>query len=68
MEGNPGNFCLWINESWALEFQIQLKESGYQVLLTKIPDSRHWCGIQNPRQSWNSLSRGEKDSLHARRK
>ena len=41
MEGNPGNFCLWINESWALEFRIQLKESGYQVLLTKIPDSSY---------------------------
>ena len=34
----PGNFFLWNPESWALEFGIQLKESG---TLLKI-------GIQNP--------------------
>ena len=25
---NPKNFFLWIPESWALEYGIQLKESG----------------------------------------
>ena len=35
---NPGVFCLWNPESWALESGIQHKESG---ILLKI-------GIQNP--------------------
>ena len=35
---NPGNFCLWNLESWALESGIHLKESG-------IPRT---IGIQNP--------------------
>ena len=35
---NPGSFCLWNPESWALESGIQHKESG---ILLKI-------GIQNP--------------------
>ena len=35
---NPANFCLWNQESWALEFGIQFKESG--ILLT--------IGIRNP--------------------
>ena len=32
---NPGYFCLWNLESWALEYGIQLKESRIQVQLTK---------------------------------
>ena len=35
---NPGNFHLWIPESWVLEFGIQLKES-------RIPST---IGIRNP--------------------
>ena len=35
------------------------KNSGFEILCD---------GIQNPRQSWNSQSRGEKDSVHAARK
>ena len=27
---NPGKFCLWNLESWALESRIKLKESGMQ--------------------------------------
>ena len=45
---NPGKFCLWNLESWALESGIQFKESG-------IP----WTtGIQNPsstHKDWNQL-------------
>ena len=35
---NPGNFCLWYPEYWALESGIQLQESGIQLTI----------GIQNP--------------------
>ena len=33
-------FAIFVSRP-TLEFRIQLKESGYQVLLTKIPDSSY---------------------------
>ena len=45
---NPGNFGLWNLESWALESEIQLKESRIQIPLTNT-------GIQNPSPSWIRL-------------
>ena len=52
---NPGNFCLWNLESWALESGIQLQESGIPMTV----------GIQNPSSTekdlesitWNPESR-----------
>ena len=35
---NPRKFCLWNLKSWALESQVQLKESGIPLNI----------GIQNP--------------------
>ena len=35
---NPGKFCSWSPEPWALESRIQLKESGIPIRI----------GIQNP--------------------
>ena len=67
---NPGNFCstckpecsqffLWNLEFWALEFELQLKESGsfyglesgIQVSRPENPESS--IGNQNSRRSWN---------------
>ena len=65
---NPGKFCLWNPESWALESGKQPKESG--ILLTigiRNPSSTDKdcnlvpgiqnprCAIQNPRLSWIPL-------------
>ena len=62
------NFCLWNPVSWALEFRVQLKESGIlpgigiQISnstdknwnqVPGIRNPRH--GIQNPRLSWIPL-------------
>ena len=33
MQGNPENSCLWNLESWALESEIQLKESGIPLTI-----------------------------------
>ena len=44
--GNPGNFCLWIQESRVLESEIQLKDIGIPLTV----------GIRNPR-STNTESR-----------
>ena len=52
---NPGKFGLWNPESWALEYDIQLMESGIPVtIVIQIPSStdKEWNtvpGIQNPR-------------------
>ena len=52
---NPGKFCLWNLESWALESGRQLKESGIpQTTVIQNPSSTHkdWnqlSGIWNPR-------------------
>ena len=74
---NPGKFFLWNPISWALEFGIQLKESGITILgiqnprevpLTKtgiqlVPGIRNSrCGIQNPRLSWIESFRDEDEN------
>ena len=66
---NPGNFCSWNLEFWALEFKCssrnpeshQRLESGSQVPLTKNSDSLP--GIQNPWLEWNAESKTVLDSL-----
>ena len=53
---NPGKFCLWNLESWALESGIQFKESGshkrlesrIQVPLTKTGINYRKSGIHGP--------------------
>ena len=64
---NPGNFCVWIPGSWALESGIQLKESG---ILLKIGIQ---CKLQVPLESsswkypesmaWNAEPKTALDSL-----
>ena len=48
---NPGNVCLWIPESWALECGIQIVESGISLMIgirnPSLNDEE--SGIQNPR-------------------
>ena len=65
---NPGKFCLWNSESWALESGIQLKEfgshyrleSGIHIPLTKNPESGTW----NPESTtWSTESKTVLDSL-----
>ena len=47
---NPGTFCLWDLESWALEPGIQLEESG---ILQRI-------GIQNPSSTYKDWNQQKK--------
>ena len=67
----PGNVCLWNPKSWALEFEMQLKESGIPLTigfqnpnpLTKTVINYLECGLQrveftiNPRLLWIPLHR-----------
>ena len=65
---NTRNFCSWNLESWALESETQLKESGIpltneiQVAPTKtgihyLGNWSHGMESQNPRLSWIPLHR-----------
>ena len=57
----PGNLCSWNPESWALEFGIQLKESGIPL----NPESKfHWqkSEIQES-MAWNQKSKSILDYL-----
>ena len=36
---NRGKFCVWNSESWALESEIQLKESGIPLRVEQNPSS-----------------------------
>ena len=44
---NPGKYCYWNPKCWALESEIQVKESGVPVTI----------GIQNPRLESSTLNR-----------
>ena len=71
---NPGKFCKWNLEPWALESGIQLKESGIQNPSSTdkdwnpVPSIRNpGRGIQNPTLSWIRLY-GVKHSRRSGRK
>ena len=73
---NPGKFCLWNREFWALESGIQLKEFRIPLRIgIQNPSStdEDWNqlsgirnprrGIQNPRLSWIPLIHGARYKL-----
>ena len=77
---NPGKFCKWNPEPWALESGIQLKQSGIPLTIgiqnpsstdkdwNPVPSIRNpGRGIQNPTLSWIRLY-GVKHSRRSGRK
>ena len=53
---NPRNICLWSPESWAMESEIQFKDSGIPLTIgiqNQGFTNRDWnplLGIRNPRR------------------
>ena len=74
---NQGKFCLWSMKSWALESEIQLKESGIPLKMESginVPLKKKirspvtgiwnpWLGIQNLRLSWIEKKKRRVSSL-----